>query len=249
MTGADLMTDADLTTGTEVIGPIETPGESPPPILFIAPHQDDELLSMGAAIKAEVATGREVRVLLVGRGNKSVVRTRDMPRLLGRTPSEWEFGRIRDAEFRWSVENLGATPLLPSYVDRLDERAFTSNDVLAYIQTFAPPGGTAVATLTAYAEHNPDHRACAEAASRLYEGGHTAYPPAFFTACSRRAAVEALGHQVVAEGAATPVTPGDQQPYRLTDLATDRWGVGYRSVPYMFDAQLADPLAYRVLAE
>ena len=150
-------------------------------------------------------------------------------------------------ELRHSVENLGATALLPSYVDRLDERAFTVNDVLAYIQTFAPPDGASVATLTAYAEHNPDHRACAEAASRLHEGGHTAYPPAFFTACSRRAAVEALGHQVVAEGAATPVTPGDQQPYRLTDLATDRWGVGYRSVPYMFDSQLADPLSYRVL--
>lgn len=216
------------------------------PVLYLSPHQDDELLSMGAAIKDEVAQGREVQVVIVGRGNKSVVRTRDMPRLLGRTPSEWEFGRVRDAEFRWSVENLGATPVMPSYVDRLDERAFTARAVAAYVREFVPPGAD-MRTLTAYADPNPDHVACADAAQLLYREGWTSTQPHFFTHCTRRAAVQALGLRTPALGQASPVTAEDQEPYRFTDLDQERWGVGYRSVPYLFQAQLADPLAYRVL--
>ena len=224
----------------------ESTGAGELPLLFIAPHQDDELLSMGAAIKAAVAHGREVAVLIVGRGNKSVVRTRDLPVLLGYIPSEWEFARVRDREFRWCVENLGARAILPSYVERLDERTFTADAVTDFIRTFGSRE-VEVHTLTALGDLNPDHVACAQAAAALHAEGWLTRPPRFYTHVSRRRAVEELGYAVAPEGRHTPVTRADQEPYRFTDLATERWGVGYRSVPYMFEAQLTDPAAYRVL--
>lgn len=63
------------------------------PAVFVSPHQDDELLSMGAAIMEHVALGRDVRVLLIGRGNKSAVRTSQaLFELIGYVPTEAEFG-------------------------------------------------------------------------------------------------------------------------------------------------------------
>lgn len=226
--------------------PDPAPPASPAPAVFVAAHQDDELLSMGAAILQHVAAGREVLVLVIGRGNKSVVRTRDMPGLLGYIPSEEEFGAVRDWEFEHAVVGLGAAPIVPAYSVRLDERAFSADDVAEVIAAYAPDGSD-LKTHSRAGEYNPDHVAVHDAVARLYALGWTAYEPRFYTTCTRLHLVESEGHRWRREGLATPVTLEHQGPYRETDLDRRRWGIGYRSVPYAFDAQRADPFAYRVL--
>ncbi len=216
------------------------------PAVFVAAHQDDEVLTMGAAIRAHVAAGREVLVIVVGRGNKSVVRTRDLPRLLGYTPSETEFGASRDREFERSVIALGAYPIVPPWAVRLDEKAFAASAAVALLSDWVPEGSD-LKTHTAYGEPNPDHVAVHDAVAALHTGGWTAYQPRFYAPSYRVAAVASLGVRCHREGVSTPIGREHQQAYREIDLDLGYWGIGYQSVPYSFEAQLGDPFAYRVL--
>ncbi len=217
------------------------------PAVFISPHQDDELLSMGAAIMEHVALGRDVRVLLIGRGNKSSVRTsQELYDLIGRVPSESEFAAVRDREFQWSVSNLGAARILPSWSDRLDEKSFTPSAVAAIIRKYLPEGSD-LKTLTKDAgEYHPDHVACHDAVASLYASGWTSLAPRYYALALRKQQAIDAGLKVFKEGASTPVTPLNQRPYKFENVAQVRWGIGYKSVKSFFDAQSLDPYSYRV---
>ena len=73
-------------------------------MLALVPHQDDELLIMGAALRNAIASGRGVQLVLFGLGDGTIVRTRDMPRLLGYEPTGAEIGAVRDREFTACAE-------------------------------------------------------------------------------------------------------------------------------------------------
>lgn len=193
------------------------------PAVFVSPHQDDEVLSMGAAIREHVALGREVVVLIVGRGNKSVVRTRDMPALLGYTPTERAFGAVRDREFQWSCDTLGAARIVRPYDERIDEKGFTATNVASFIRRCVPQDAD-LNTLTKYAEYHPDHVACHDAVQSLFDSGWTTRAPRYYAHCARKAEIAGMGIQVVREGRTTPVTDTNHTPYRFTDLDQKRWG-------------------------
>lgn len=228
--------------------PITRAGIPAAPAVFVSPHQDDELLFMGAAIREHVARGRDVRVLLIGRGNKSSVRTRPcLQEMLDRTPCEKEFGAVRDREFEWSVRGLGATPIIPTWEDRLDENASTPADVAAIIRKHAPSGSD-LKTVSEYRdEYHSDHFACHDAVASLFAGGWTDMPPRYYTLCFRKQAVLDAGLRVVREGVSTPIAPEHQEPYKFVNVEESRWGVGYTSVRKFFSAQARDPFSYRVV--
>lgn len=222
----------------------------PVPAVFVSPHQDDELLSMGAAIMEHVALGRNVKILLIGRGNKSAVRTSQaLYNLIHRDPppSEREFGGVRDREFQWSVSNLGATRILPPWEDRLDEKAFTAAAVASIIRNYCPPNSD-LKTLSKFGgEYHNDHFACHDAVASLYASGWTSYAPRYYTLAERRQAAVSAGYSVIREGTTTPVTDLNQKPYKFENVAQVRWGIGYKSVKSYFDSQAADPYSYRVV--
>ena len=66
-------------------------------ILVIAPHADDETLGCGLAIRAALAAGRDVRVLLLTDGAASHPHSREYPRDVLTTLRREEFARAVDA--------------------------------------------------------------------------------------------------------------------------------------------------------
>lgn len=220
-----------------------------PDLVAISPHQDDEVLSMGAAILEAVAAGQTVAVLLVSRGEASIVRTRSsrvrtrqLPRRLGFVPSPHHFAALRDREFDGAVRAMGATPIVPPYEDRFADRAATPEAVAGLIRAHVAPGTPAL-TISVHDSH-PDHRACGRAVQRLVTDGYLSRAAYFISPERLDLVPEGVGLELV--GAGTPVTRKHQHPYRRRDIASNWWGIGQRSVKESFDYQLRrDPLAYR----
>lgn len=116
----------------------EPSGPPAPVVVAVSPHQDDEILSMGAAILDAVSAGSTVIVLLVSRGERSSVRTRQLPRHLGFVPSPHHFSALRDREFDCAVQVMGATPVIPPYEERLADGAATPELVARMIRAHVP---------------------------------------------------------------------------------------------------------------
>jgi LmbE family N-acetylglucosaminyl deacetylase len=127
------------------------------PAIFFTPHQDDEVLSMGAAIKEHVQAGREVIVVLCTDGAASAVGSR--------YPSVEEFVAERDREFTTAVHRMGATPVIAE--NRGRDSMLTVVEAEAIIRPYAlqyPTGS--LKTMTYYDDH-PDHAACGQALKNL----------------------------------------------------------------------------------
>lgn len=220
-----------------------------PDLVAISPHQDDEVLSMGAAILEAVAARLSVAVLLVSRGEGSVVRTRTsrlrrrhLPRRLGFVPSPHHFAALRDSEFDGAVRAMGAIPIIPAYEERLPDGAASPEEVARLVRANVAPG-TAVMTLSVHDNH-PDHQACGQAVQRLVADGYLS-EAAYFISPER---LDLVPDGVVLRraGGGTPVRAKHQRPYRVRDPRRNWWGIGELSVKESFDHQLRrDPLAYR----
>lgn len=213
-----------------------------PDVVAVAPHQDDEVLSMGPAILEAVSAGRVVTVLLISRGEASIVRSRDLPRKLGFVPSPHHFSALRDREFDGAVRAMGATPVIPPYEERLADSSATPEAVAELVRAHVAPGTTAWTT-SPYDGH-PDHRACGRAVHALVADGYLSQA-AYFISPER---LDLIPGDVALDrvGAGTPITRKHQHPYRSRRVARNWWGIGGRSVRGSFNHQLRrDPLAYR----
>lgn len=204
---------------------------------------------MGAAILEAVAAGKVVAVLLVSRGEGSIVRTRQsrlrrrqLPRRLGFVPSPEHFSALRDCEFDGAVRTMGATPIIPLYEDRLPDGLATPDAVEGLFRAHVAPG-TAAATISAYDSH-PDHRACGLAVQRLLADSYVSQAAYFIS--PQRVALIPEGIALDRVGTGTPITRKHQRPYRVRDVRRNWWGIGGLSVKNSFDYQLRrDPFAYR----
>jgi LmbE family N-acetylglucosaminyl deacetylase len=213
--------------------------------LVFVPHQDDELLVMGPAIRNAVASGRDLHVVLFGLGDGTVVRTRDMPKLLGRDVSGEEIGSVRDAEFHLSCKLLGLPVHRVLMADpRQPEKAFatdTSRDVMAGHLKRLPEAE--VWTLSEFDE-NADHAGLGLAAKELATTGVMDPERArLFVAPWYRGT---MAHPPLSEERAD-IGYREQRPYRYTDVDAGLWGVGYKSVKRYFNGQLKNPASYSYL--
>lgn len=128
-----------------------------PAAVFFVPHQDDETLSMGAAIAAHVAAGRDVRVVLLGDGTESGVR----PALCTQQSiclTEAAFGAARDREFLRATTALGV-PESHIYFEHAKEgqlRYVVGPIIDKYIARFGP---RATYSTMSWLDAHPDHYA------------------------------------------------------------------------------------------
>jgi LmbE family N-acetylglucosaminyl deacetylase len=216
-------------------------GLAAPDLLAVSPHQDDEVLTLGAGILEAVAAGKDVAVLLVSRGDASIVRTKRLPKQLGFVPSPHHFSAMRDREFDGAVRAMGATPIIAPYEERLPDGGATPEAVAALVRAHIAPGTPAI-TVSAYDEH-PDHKACGNGVRSLVAEGYL--PSAAYFISPERLDLVPEGVTLTKVGEGTPVTEEHQRPYREQDLARNWWGIGRLSVPESFDFQLRHPEGYR----
>lgn len=79
-----------------------SPASTAATVVFVAAHQDDELLFMGSSIVSHVQSGHNVIVVPSTDGRASRARS-TLSKRLGREVTEDEFVTYRDAEMRWTV--------------------------------------------------------------------------------------------------------------------------------------------------
>lgn len=213
------------------------------PAVFFVPHQDDELLIMGSAIRNHVLSGREVHVILLGRGDGTSVRTRKMPGLLGYTPSGEEIGRVRDREYRNTLWRLGVRSYrhIPSYEHRMAEKSFTVDGALSIMRDYLAVLPGADCKSVSMHDINPDHSALGLALQELWRNGEIIHEPRYYVApwCRNKVPHPRLS----AERAAMPARA--DHFYRHTDVANDDWGVGYKSVRSYFEDWAKNPASLR----
>lgn len=127
------------------------------PAIWFVPHQDDEVLSMGAAIKQHARAGRRCIVVLMTDGSNSGVK--------GRYPSEEEFVAERDREFNRAVKQMGAEPVIRA--DRAEDGFLTIAWALGVMQEYASQYPDAsLKTMTPHDNHS-DHANLGRALQQL----------------------------------------------------------------------------------
>ncbi|MBB1513202.1 PIG-L family deacetylase [Tessaracoccus sp. MC1627] len=199
--------------------------------LFVVPHQDDEMLTLGAAIKADVADGFTVDVILVTDGKEDPARTGLTAESLGRIPDQQEFSAARDREFEAGVRQLGGNPILPPLPERQPDGGSTVSGVMELVVRFAMPDATTHLRATSTHDYHSDHRNCGAAVSLLVARGQGTDPRLFIS----RYKSHLWPRGMTKMGNHGGVTFEDQWPYRLKAPDDGWWGIGYDSAPDWFD--------------
>lgn len=140
--------------------------------VYVAAHQDDEVLSMGSSIVEHVAAGNnEVIVVCATDGSATAARHKVSARL-GREVTPEQITYYRDAEMRWAVQTgLGATFVIPPAGIRMGDGQTTlagSRALLAWVLAQWP--GCRIKTQSPWEDHL-DHRSLGVAATDMHHEG------------------------------------------------------------------------------
>lgn len=219
----------------QVSGTYEAVPPSGKTALYLIPHQDDEILTTGAAILEDRKNGHDVKVAIMSRGEGSGTRTG--PSLtgdLGYTPTEEEFSAARDREFVETVLRLGGTPIVPPWDDRFADGSGTSAHVKAWTLANFTDSNDLLLRATGPTDYHVDHRECGLAVESLAADGFGADHRLFLSA-ERRTSHRPPGVTMQAMGGSRSVTPAHAWPYLHVDISAGWWGIGGRSVGSSFD--------------
>ncbi|MBP2370211.1 PIG-L deacetylase family protein [Pseudonocardia parietis] len=206
-------------------------------VVFVSPHQDDETLAMGSAIRNHIEQGYDVHVLLATNGINSGARP-----IVGLTRTK--FTDARDNELRRATATLGVPPenlhISRHSTEDGNLTIQAATDSIAWFLDRHP-----AAWVKAYSPHSAtgrhaDHVMSGVAAANLHAAGQITnlrhYVEPWLVDTFRAA------HPAVRLG-----------PERATSLATvqaaydsygDGYGIGHISVPTFFAAGRPDPVNY-----
>lgn len=200
-------------------------------VVYIAAHQDDELLTLGAGILADVAAGHTVYCVLATDGGEDGSRTNGvMEGVLGYEPSREEFVAQRDAEFTHTVGLLGAIPIVSPLRARDGEA--TGPGVAGLVRAVVPRTDRPLLRATSTHDYHSDHRACGDAVVLLAADGWGTDPRLMLSRYMWH--LIPSGVPMYRMGGHGDVTAAHQWAYRTTSLP-DWWGIGYRSATDWFN--------------
>lgn len=216
-------------------------------VLYVAPHQDDESLSMGASMRRHLEVGHDVHVLLVTYGANSAVRTK-----LGMARDE--FVALRDDEYRRACRRVGIRPGNIHIADnRLEDGTVTADAAQAvigdwvgqhpatWLKSYSNLGPTAGSS----ARH-PDHVAIGQAAVNLLADGAVdnlrCYVEPWLLTAFKGA------NPGLSIGTDTAAIPGHVvaalDEYRFLDVDGWKRAIGYQSVADQINLVKANPVSY-----
>lgn len=162
-----------------VIAAQPSAASSQDPAIFLTPHQDDETLTMGAAIREHVLEGRRVVVVLLTDGGESGVcrdkyehYTEDDGTVVNTPEGRAACVAERDREFVAAVTKMGAEPLIPD--DRMKDGtltgAYTAEVILRLVEQYPD---ASFKTMSEYDSIHSDHRAAGRGLYAAYLWGYT----------------------------------------------------------------------------
>lgn len=210
-------------------------------VLFVVPHQDDELLTLGAAVSNHVDARHDVHIALLTDGGNSGVR----PQLGMGKP---QFVSARDDEWRRSCRALGV-PAEHLHISRMSTEdgqltAARATDAISALLRHLPGAWVKTHTYRPLSGRHPDHIAVGHAAHALWQAGVIANLRLYvepYHVTAYRATYGPVG----TEAAATPArVQAAVAEYRRVDHAAGMWGIGDLSVPGYLDLIEANPTSY-----
>lgn len=232
-----------------------------PAILFFAPHQDDELLTLGIHACALNNRNANVHIFLCTDGSKSSVR-RNLCNGRGCSLHKGihsyelsipEFVAARDAEFRTSCASLGYPPasvhiasnrcldgeLSVENAEAILRTALSGFPEISCVCTISPFGGDT---------QHPDHRNLGLAAIQLHEQGVIPQLILFVEPYCIQSSRDAYPELALTSSHPTKKVlrqlTNAVNAYTTWDPENRRYAIGRHSVPRSFDDFLADPIAY-----
>jgi putative cell wall-binding protein len=206
------------------------------PIIFYAPHSDDELLAEGAGIDYYLNKGFDVHVVLLTKGTASVVYNRLLTQFPEMTLAE--FGEARVAEFRDSLSRLEVKPDHIHVYDFPDSK-LTSEDVMSVIMEFEQKYPGAEHRALSYNEANPDHRATGIALNNLYWSGMVKNARFYIAPYPENTSIKGFYVAPLNESKVKDAV----YAYKLYDPESGRYAIGHQSVPDMFNAFEQEPIS------
>lgn len=232
-------------------------------MIYFAPHQDDELLTMGVDILASLRQHHDVHVVLCTDGSKSGVK-KVLHNGKGCTKheglhnydlTEEEFIQARDREFRDSCLALGIKSYnihIPG--KRSVDGSLTAGEAQRIIKNFlAICGRSAIVCTTAPTNgpsQHPDHSALGWAANSLLNQG-IIREVRFFVEPYHFSQIVENPRMIPVEPTIKKASPQAQEKikkaisaYSYWNPSEGRYAVGYHSVSTEFDDCLKDPVSY-----
>ena len=231
--------------------------------LFFIPHQDDEALTFGAAIRNHLDAGHECHVILYTDGAASSVRKQlngEMksgidkkvhdPATEGYASMEEEdFARYRNDEFNRSCLALGVPPTHIHYSRNLMRDGTTTVEsceqvILEFMDRFP---GARVKTFTYLGGNHPDHANMGQAARNLLEKGLIAdlrfYVEPYNLKNAKKADRSKLIHKEYSVTNKQMVIDSISE-YKKWNPSMQQFAIGYHSVKRSIDDAIADPVSY-----
>lgn len=210
-----------------------------PPCLFVSPHADDELLFMGPAIMQHLDANREVYTMLASDGTATyVLGSQKLKDLIGYTPRPPEMTCMRNKEYIESCRLLGVAPSRSMISRKLVKEGRISVRQAEALWNFwlNEFNGEAVDCKTmSWTDPHPDHAALGQALKNMVDRGD----PRIYGARWSVKPFDKPDGVSLRNQYGTPVDISQQEPYRRQN-PPENWGVGYMSVPYHFDDQIAE---------
>lgn len=241
------------------------------PVIFYAPHADDETLNMGITIAEHVAASREVHVVLMTHGRSSgalsVINGTTTgsywvlphnPTVEGYSPlTVDDFADARIREFHNSCGQLGV-PVANRHIYYLDDPSSSNGETVTYaeaktvIQSYVNQFPDADHYTLSYHDIHPDHAALGQALRDLYNAGAITNAVRFVISMATRNDYESRGATI--PGGGWKDVPTDNvikqkvinacRCYSAWAPVEGSYAIGYHSVADQFNKLLANPFHY-----
>jgi LmbE family N-acetylglucosaminyl deacetylase len=212
-------------------------------VVFFTPHQDDETLAMGPAVRHHLEAGHDVHVVLMTTGQNSGV-------FPSTGLSVADFVAARDDEMFRATRQLGVRTanVLVSPLRTEDGQLTVSaaEDIIAAFFAEHPDAWCKSYSNKAAPGRHVDHVASGQAALNLFNAGlftnYRMYVEPWLTAAFKTANPSVPITAERAAGTAFVQQAFDQ--YNVHDGVGGKYGIGHQSVPSEFDAGRADPTSW-----
>jgi LmbE family N-acetylglucosaminyl deacetylase len=214
-------------------GSMKTEAAEKPRVIFYVPHQDDELLSMGASIINHVNSGQEVHLVLYTNGTASYMR-----KVMNMNPRA--FQQARNKEFILSAVSLGVKTK-NIHFENLQDGSVTKTQARLMILKYNKKFPHAKHKAYSYYDKHSDHRVGGEALLDLHNEGKIL--DARFYVNHGRYDTPGFEEYVTGKGSYMRIKMA-VNAYNINKPKAGLYGIGFRSAgKEMFDNILEHPMS------
>lgn len=201
-------------------------------VIYYIPHQDDETLSFGVSIIDDIEQGKDVHIVLLTDGSASVIREK-------MSLSKEEFTEARNREMEKALDELGVNLNHLSKLDYADGE-LTVEGAKETIQEYAEKYPEAEHKTFSFYDPHSDHSNSGKALKSMQQKG-VVEEAKFFIGSNYTPPQELEIKEVEYKPSYDPLIRAAASSYKIEDEQKSLYGIGYQSVPELFENLEVNP--------